>query len=209
MTTKLTGMKLYNNPRGSNPKRVRMYLAEKGLEIDFEPIDFVKLEHRTPEFRKKNPMATLPILELDDGTIIAESMAIIRYIDELHPEPNLLGETPVERAQIEMWNRRLEMDVTIYIPTILKHTTEFFAPTLTQVPAMGDAARTDLMKKYDWINEELGTRDYMAGDRFTVADISAYARLGMRKGADADWREDHTNIQAWWDRMAARPSADA
>ncbi|MFN3232536.1 MAG: glutathione S-transferase family protein [Alphaproteobacteria bacterium] len=206
---KVTGLKLYNNRNGSNPKRVRMFLAEKGLEVDLEPVSFAKLEHRSAEFRAKNPMATLPMIELDDGTIITESYAICRYLEDLYPEPNLFGETPLERAQIEMWNRRIEFDVANYITMIMKHTGEFFAPVITQVPEYADACRTDLMKKYDWLNEELGTRDYIAGDRFTVVDITAYGRIGMRDSANADWRDDHTNLQAWWDRISARPSADA
>lgn len=202
-------MKLYDNPFGSNPKRVRMYLAEKGLDIPTQLVDFQKEEHRTPEFRKINPMAALPVLELDDGTILTESMAICRYLEELHPEPPLMGTTPLERAQIEMWNRRMELDVTNYIPTILKHTNEFFKNALTQVPEIAEASRIDMMKKLDWLNEELATRDYIAGNTFTIADISAYARFGMRKMAGVDFADHHTHLNAWWDRIAARPSAEA
>ena len=202
-------MKLYDNPFGSNPKRVRMYLAEKGLDIPTQLVDFQKEEHRTPAFRKINPMAALPVLELDDGTILTESMAICRYLEELHPEPPLMGTTPLERAQIEMWNRRMELDVTNYIPTILKHTNEFFKNALTQVPEIAEASRIDMMKKLDWLNEELATRDYIAGNTFTIADISAYARFGMRKMAGVDFADHHTNLNAWWDRIDARPSAEA
>ena len=121
-------MILYNSPRGTNTVRVTMYLLEKGIDdVPVQHIDFDALEHRSPEFLKKNPMGKLPVLELDDGTIIAESMAIIRYFEELHPEPPLLGRTPVERALYEMWNRRIEQDVTQPISNIMRNTLPFFA----------------------------------------------------------------------------------
>jgi glutathione S-transferase len=207
MTRRLDGLKLFNNPRGSNPKRVRMYLAEKDLEIPLETVDFGKMEHRTPEFRRINPMATLPVLQLEDGTYLSESYAICRYLEELYPEPPLFGASPKERAIIEMWNRRIELDVAVYATNFVKHQGEFFKGTLTQVPEYVEACRTDAMKKFDWLNEELATRDYMAGDAFSVADISAYCRLETGKHAGLFFADRHVNLLDWWARIEARPSA--
>ena len=200
---------LYNSPRGTNTVRVTMYLLEKGIEVPVQEIDFEKEEHRSEAFRKKNPMAKLPVLELDDGTVIAESQAIIRYLEELHPEPPLLGRTPEERAVIEMWNRRIELDVTQLISLAMRHTQPFFAKTMTQVPEYAEACRTDLFKYYDWLNEELATREFLASDEFSVVDITGYCRMILRKVPDCDFKEEHTNLRAWHARIAQRPSAVA
>lgn len=209
MTQRLDGLTLFDNPRGSNTKRVRMYLAEKGLEISKRPVDFMTMEHRTPEFREINPMTALPVLQLEDGTYLSESYAICRYLEELHPQPPLFGTTPKERAIIEMWNRRIELDVASYVTNFVKHQGPFFAEVLTQVPAYVDACRIDALKKFDWLNGELAGRDYIAGDAFTVVDITAYARLGTGVGAGLDFAERHENLRRWWDRIESRPSAAA
>jgi glutathione S-transferase len=202
-------MKLYTNPRGTNTKRVHMYLAEKGIEVERQIVDFTKLEHRQEPFLSINPLGALPVLELDDGTIITESLAICRYFEELYPAPPLFGRDPIEIAQVEMWNRRIELEVTRYVSFILKHTGEFFKGTLTQVPEYADACRIDIMKKYDWLNGEMAHRDFMAGDEFTVADITAFGGLAMRKQAGVDFTDEHKNLIAWHARIASRPSAGA
>ena len=209
MVRRLDTLKLFNSPNGSNPKRVRVFLAEKGLEIPTQIIDFSALEHRTPEFRKINPMAALPVLQLEDGTYLSESYAICRYLEELHPEPALFGRTPQERAVIEMWNRRMELDVAHYVTMIIKHTGAFFAGTMTQVPEYAEACRIDLVKKYDWLNEEMAHRPYLAGNDFTVADITAFGRLGMAKQVGMHFTDKHPHLQRWWARLEARPSARA
>ncbi|MBI1181858.1 MAG: glutathione S-transferase [Alphaproteobacteria bacterium] len=209
VTRRLDGLTLFNNPRGSNPKRVRMYLAEKGLDIPLRNVDFGALEHRTEEFRAINPMATLPVLRLEDGSYLSESYAICRYLEELYPEPPLFGTTPKERAVIEMWNRRIELDVAVYATSFVKHQSPFFAGTLTQVPDYVEACRIDAMKKFDWLDEELATRDYLAGDAFTVVDISAYCRLETGKSAGLFFADRHENLLRWWARIEARPSAAA
>jgi glutathione S-transferase len=209
MTIRLDGLTLLDNPRGSNTKRVRMYLAEKGLEIPRQNVEFTRLEHRTPEFRKINPMAALPVLRLEDGSYLSESYAICRYLEELHPTPPLFGASPKERAIVEMWNRRIELDVASYVTSFVKHQQPFFAEVLTQVPEYVEACRRDAMKKFDWLDDELAARDFMAGDAFSVADISAYARLGTGKDHGLFFADRHRNLLRWWDRIEARPSAAA
>ncbi len=207
MTIRLGGLTLLDNQAGSNTKRVRMYLAEKGLEIPRENVEFSKMEHRTPEFRKINPMAALPVLRLEDGSYLTESYAICRYLEEFHPNPPLFGTTPKERAVIEMWNRRIELDVASYVTSYVKHQQPFFAEVLTQVPEYVEACRHDALKKFDWLDADMAGRDYIAGDDFTVVDITAYARLGTGKHAGLFFTGKHTNLLRWWERIEKRPSA--
>lgn len=207
MTIRLEGLTLLDNQAGSNTKRVRMYLAEKGLEIPRQNVEFSKLEHRTPEFRKINPMAALPVLRLEDGTYLCESYAICRYLEEFHPNPPLFGTTPKECAIVEMWNRRIELDVASYVTSFVKHQQPFFAEVLTQVPEYVEACRKDALKKFDWLDREMAGRDFIAGDDFTVVDITAYARIGTGKHAGLFFTEDHPNLLRWWARIEKRPSA--
>ncbi len=207
MTIRLDGLTLLDNKAGSNTKRVRMYLAEKGLEIPRVNVEFSKMEHRTPEFRKINPMAALPVLKLEDGTYLSESYAICRYLEELHPEPPLFGATPRERAIIEMWNRRIELDVASYVTSFVKHQQPFFAEVLTQVPEYVEACRKDALKKFDWLDADMAGRDYIAGDAFSVVDITAYARIGTGKHVGLFFTDDHPNLLRWWERIEQRPSA--
>jgi glutathione S-transferase len=207
MTILLKGLTLLDNQAGSNTKRVRMYLAEKGLEIQRQNVEFSKMEHRTPEFRQINPMAALPVLKLEDGTYLSESYAICRYLEELYPNPPLFGTTPKERAIIEMWNRRIELDVASYVTSFVKHQQPFFAEVLTQVPEYVEACRKDALKKFDWLDREMATRDYIAGNDFTVVDITAYARIGTGRHVGLFFTENHPNLLRWWERIEKRPSA--
>lgn len=207
MTIRLDGLTLLDNKAGSNTKRVRMYLAEKGLEIPRVNVEFSKMEHRTSEFRKINPMAALPVLKLEDGTYLSESYAICRYLEELHPEPPLFGATPKERAIIEMWNRRIELDVASYVTSFVKHQQPFFAEVLTQVPEYVGACRKDALKKFDWLDADMAGRDYIAGNAFSVVDITAYARIGTGKHVGLFFTDDHPNLLRWWERIEQRPSA--
>ena len=209
MTIRLEGLTLLDHKAGSNTKRVRMYLAEKGLEIPRQNVEFSSMEHRTPEFRRINPMAALPVLKLEDGSYLSESYAICRYLEELHPEPPLFGTTAKERAIVEMWNRRIELDVASYVTSFVKHQQPFFAEVLTQVPEYVDACRTDALKKFDWLDGEMAGREFIAGKDFTVVDITAYARIGTGKHVGLFFTEAHPNLLRWWERIEQRPSAGA
>jgi glutathione S-transferase len=208
--TKDRPMKMYNSPAGSNPKKVRMYCAEKGIDLELAHVSFGKEEHRSDDFKSTvNSLARLPVLELDDGTMIAESVAICRYLEELHPEPPLFGTTAVERALVEMWSRRMEMEVTVNVSNILRHTSPFFANTVVQVPEFADASRKTALQRFEWLNGELGDNTYLLGDQMTFADINGFVGFVMMPQVDLEIPSDLTNLVRWYETMASRPSADA
>jgi len=196
-------VKLYVDSHGEapSPRRVRIYLAEKGLAVPLEPMKLHE-ENRTEAFRKKNPYRTLPVLELDDGTCIAESLAICRYFEELYPEPPLYGTTPLEKAIVEMWTRRIEL--SLYLPIDFAGATELLGPMATE--RFRDGARR-AMRFFD---RQLATREFMAGDAYTVADCFALSALdfGFRHvGFALD--PTHEHLARWHATVSARPSARA
>lgn len=202
-------MKIYDLKAGMNPRRVRIFLAEKGLSIPVVAVDMTKGENRTPEFLAKNPLGTMPVLELDDGTLIAESMAICRYLDELHPEPNLLGMTALERAMIEMWNRRVELELLKPLSDQFRHLSPFWAGRVEQIPVWGEAARKRAFETMAWLDRELATRNFIAGDRYTVADITAQCALLLGKNTGAPIPPDLVNLSRWFAEVSQRPTARA
>jgi glutathione S-transferase len=204
------GMLLYHDPRAPNPRRVRVFLAEKGVAYDTIEVSIAALAHRTPEFQKKNPIQLLPVLELEDGRVLRESMAISRYIEEQYPEPNLFGADAWERAQIEMWNRHAELELLYPIAQVFRNTHAFWKGRIPQVPEFGEIMRRHVGTRFAWLDEELGARPYLAGDRFTVADITALCAIDF--GKIADIRIDpaaHGNLAAWHARVSERPSTKA
>jgi glutathione S-transferase len=203
-------MKLYNSNLAPNPRRVRMFLAEKGVVIPRVEIDLAKLEQRTSEFSALNPFQTIPILELDDGTRIAESIAICRYIEELWPEPNLFGSTALERAMIEMWQRQLELRLLLPIAQVLRHSHPHMAEMeRPQVPDWAAANRPRALQAMAIVNEALGARPFIAGDRFTVADITGLVALDFAKPARIAIPPELANLNRWRETLKARPSAAA
>jgi glutathione S-transferase len=203
-------MLLYHDPRAPNPRRVRIFLAEKGVAYDTIEVSIAASEHQTPEFRKKNPLALLPVLELADGKILRESMAICRYIEELHPEPNLLGADAWERAQIEQWNRHAELELLIPIASVFRNTNAFWNGRIKQSPEYGAIMRDVVGGRFDWLEGELAQRPYLAGPRFTVADITALCAIDFGKVSSLRINaETHPQLAAWHARVGARPSARA
>src|SRR6185295_1689571 len=163
-----------------------------------------------PEFRKKNPLALLPVLELADGRVLRESMAICRYIEELHPEPNLFGTDPWERAQIEQWNRHAELELLLPITQVFRNTHAYWHGRIKQSPEFGEIMREVLCTRFDWIDGELAQRPYVAGQRFTVADITALCGIDFGKTSNIRVSaETHPNLAAWHARVSGRPSAKA
>src|SRR5215813_3547836 len=144
-------MLLYHDLRAPNPRRVRIFLAEKGVAYDTIEVSIAAAEHHKPEFRKKNPLSLLPVLELADGKILRESMAICRYIEELHPEPNLFGTDPWERAQIEQWNRHAELELLIPITQVFRNSNAFWHGKIKQAPEFAEIMREVLCSRFDWI----------------------------------------------------------
>lgn len=202
-------MKLYDLKAGMNPRRVRIFLAEKGLEVPIVDIDMEKGENQTPEFLAKNPLGTLPVLELDDGTIVTESIAICRYFEELHPEPPLFGTTALERAQVEMWNRRLELEIMVPMGHVFVHTHPFWEGRTEQVPAYGDLCRERLAERMAWLDSELAERTYMAGAFYSVADITAQCSFVLGKAIGTRIPDTLTNLTRWYDAVTSRPTARA
>jgi len=196
-------VKLYTDTHGTapSPRRVRLFLAEKGLEIPLVYVDIDAHETRTPAFREKNAMGNVPVLELDDGTCLAESMAICRYLEELHPEPNLFGATPLERAQIGVWTRRAEGRLYMAIDLAAA-----FKP-VPDAERMCRAFAGETMKQFD---QELAKRPFVAGERFSMADIVTLGALDYGI-AHVGFRipEELVHLRRWHAEMHQRPSATA
>lgn len=203
-------MLLYHDTRAPNPRRVRMFLAEKGVAYDTIEVSIAAAEHHKPEFRRKNPLALLPVLEMPDGKVLRESMAICRYIEELHPEPNLFGADAWERAQIEQWNRHAELDVFLPITAVFRNTHAFWSGRIKQAPEYGEIMRELVCSRFDWLEQELAQRPYLAGERFTVADITALCAIDFGKISNLRLKaETHPQLAAWYGRVSSRPSAKA
>ena len=203
-------MLLYQDPRAPNPRRVRIFLAEKNVAYDTIEVSIAAHAHQTPEFRKKNPFALLPVLELPDGRVLRESMAICRYLEELHPEPNLFGADAWERAQIEQWNRHAELELLFPIAQVFRNTHAFWKGRIKQAPDFGEIMREHAAQRMDFFDSELARRPYIAGERFTVADITALCALDFGKISDIRIKpEVHPNLASWHKRVAERPSAKA
>jgi glutathione S-transferase len=203
-------MKLYNSNLAPSPRRVRIFLAEKGVSIPRVEVDLGKLEHQRPEFSALNPFRTIPILELDDGTRIAESIAICRYIEALWPEPNLFGSTPVEQATIEMWQRQLELRLLLPIAQVLRHTHPRMAEMENpQVPDWAASNRPRALNAMAIVDQALSDRPFIAGDRFTVADITGLVALDFAKSARIAIPPELVHLNRWHAMLKARPSAEA
>jgi len=201
-------MKLYDD-NAPNPRRVRIFLAEKGIEVERVPVSIMEKAHKSPEYRAKNPMMGVPVLELDDGTCIAESVAICRYFEVLHPEPPLFGKGPVGEAQVEMWNRRMELNLFFPVAMYFRHALPFMAELETQVADWGSLNRDRAAKVLDWLDRELASRPFIAGAGYSIADITAicavdFARMSRLKPLDG---RDH--LKRWYDMMHERPSTKA
>ena len=202
-------MQLYVSPRAPNPRRVLMFLAEKGVQLPQVNVDLNAQEHKSAAFRAKSPLARIPALELDDGRVLTETRAICTFIEGLHPEPNLMGADATERAFIEMADRRVEWYFMLPIGNCVRHTHPGLAPL--EQPQFQDFGRSQgekLRETAAWLDAELQRQPWIAGERFTIADITAFCALEfarlMRFQAGA---EGFAALQAWRDRMAERPSA--
>ena len=202
-------MLLHDSRMAPNPRRVRIFLAEKSISVPRREVDIGAAENRTPAFLEKNPLGGLPVLELDDGTCLSESVAICRYFEELHPEPPLMGTDAVDRARVEMWNRRMELEVFVPIAQVFRNTHEFFKGRIEQVPAWGEACRRVAEKRLQWLDQELAGREFVAGDRFTIADITALCGIDFGRVTKTSIQPGQKNLERWHAAVSARPSAKA
>ncbi len=203
-------MKIYDGGRAPNPRRVQIFLKEKGLEIETQQVDLNALEHRKPELLKKNPTATIPFLELDDGTIISETVAICRYLEELHPEPNLFGNTAIERAEIEMWNRRVEFGFFLRVAHSFRHLHPA-AEVLEgeQIEQWGLKNQKLAIEYIQILDDQLSSNEYIAGPRFSIADITAFVAFQFFKPARIQLPEKGLeHFKRWVDVVSARSSME-
>jgi len=203
-------MKIYEDARAPNPRRLRIFLAEKGLKIPTEQVDIFARKNRTPEMLAKNPAGGLPFIELDDGAHLAESVAICRYLEGLHPEPNLMGKDNREQAFIEMWNRRMELNLFAPVARAFQHTSEIFKPILKQFPEYGETQREITRQQLQWLDAQIGTKPFIAGDRFTIADITALVAVDFgAQLAGVPMDPSLKNLARWHQSVSSRPSAKA
>lgn len=201
-------MKLYSSNAGTNPVRVRLFLAEKGLELPTVNIDLVAGEQTEPAYLKINSLGAVPSLELDSGEVITESIAICRYLEEVHPEPALFGTGAVERARVEMWNRRVELEVYQNAAWAVRHSHPFFAGKINQLPEFAQDQRDKTAGRLTWLDGELGDgRRYLAGENFSVADITGFVAITKLLGAaEIAVAPELTNVLSWLDRVQSRPA---
>jgi glutathione S-transferase len=203
-------MKLYDGGRAPNPRRVRIYLAEKGITVPLEPVDLGALEHKSPAFAAVNPVQRVPVLVLDDGTAIAESIAICRYFEELQPDPPLFGRGAKEVAQVEMWNRRLELHLLLLVSHVFRNTHPAMKEMeVPQVPAWAEANKPRIADFLGVLDRDLGGRPFVAGDHFTVADITGLVAMDFMKPAKLPVPDGFVNARRWHATLSARPSAGA
>lgn len=207
---KVNCMKLLDQPQAPNPRRVNIFLAEKGIEVTRQIFNIPNKEHLTDEIKALNPMQRLPILVLDDGTAISESVAICRYFEELHPERPLMGTKPLEKAKIEMWQRRAELDVLGPIASCFRHLHPAMAELeVPQVTAWGEANRERALKGLAMLDKQLQQNTFLAGDTFSIADITALCAIDMMKLARIEMPGDFVALERWYETVSARPSAKA
>ena len=203
-------MKLYDLPASPNARRVRVFIAEKQLQIDVVSINMMTGENKTEEYLSKNPLGRMPLLELDDGTCIAESIAICRYLENEHPDPPLFGTSSLEQATIEMWQRRMEFQFLNPMINIFRNTHEMWKDRMIQIPQIAEIESKDVKEKMVWLNRELEGREYIAGETYSVADITAQCAFVMGKAAvGIRIPDDLSNLDAWWSRVTSRPTARA
>jgi glutathione S-transferase len=204
-------MKLYTSHRTPNPRRVIMFMLEKGITgIEMVEVDLFKGEHRADSFLGMNPMGQIPVLELDDGRVLAETRAICTYLEGLHPQPNLMGEGFEERAFIEMMDRRCELQLFLRIANCIRHSHPGLAAL--EQPQFADFGASQGQKVRDsarWLDGVLAGQPWVAGERLTIADITAFCALEFARGLMKfrPGEEGMPHLQAWRDRMAERPSA--
>jgi len=203
-------MKLYGAPMPApNPRRVRIFLAEKGIDLAETPLDLRKREHKSPEHRERNSLGQVPTLELDDGTMISETVAICRYFEEIQPNPRLFGETPAQKANVDMWVRRIEFQLMIPVGNFWRHAHPFTAALLTQYKDFGETNRETYANAQKWLDRELADRPFIAGEVFGMADICALSTVDFANWIGLPIDAERANLTAWHTRVSARPSAAA
>ncbi|HZZ90812.1 MAG TPA: glutathione S-transferase family protein [Caulobacteraceae bacterium] len=204
-------MKLYGAPKPApNPRRVRMFLAEKGVDLPETPVDLMQREHKSPEHLARNSLGQVPTLELDDGVMISETVAICRYFEEIHPEPPLFGRTAVEKALVDMWIRRIEFQLMAPVGQFWRHAHPRTAALLRQYKDFGESNRAAYSNAQRWLDGELSDgRAFIVGPDLSMADICALSTVDFAHWIGLELDPDRPHLRAWRDRISARPSAKA
>ena len=203
-------MKILQTKTAPNPRRVRIFLAEKGIEVPFEEVDLMKGELKTPEFTRLNWFQRVPVLVLDDGTALAETVAICRYFEEIKPEPALLGSGALGRATVEMWNRRIELGLFLSVAQAFRHLHPAMAHLeVPQVAAWGEANKPRALDIVGFLDRELADRQFIAGDAFSIADITALVAVDFMRLARIKRPPELQNLDRWHREVSSRPSARA
>ncbi|MET3612831.1 glutathione S-transferase [Rhizobium aquaticum] len=203
-------MRLFDGGKAPNPRRVRMYLAEKGISVELVPVDMAALGHRSDEIAARNPLRRLPVLELDDGSNLSESIAICRYFEELYPDPPLFGRDAREKAFVEMWNRRIELGYLMSVAAAFRHIHPAMKDwEIPQLPEWGEINKPKAIDFLRFMDRELEGRPFVVGDAFSVADITMFIAFQFMKPARIPCPPEFANVLRWYDSVAARPSAQA
>lgn len=202
-------MKIYDTHTAPTPRRVRIFLAEKNIPMEYVQLDLQKGENLSPEMRLKNPIGKVPVLELDDGTCIGESVAICRYFEALQPDPPLMGTDPLQQAQIEMWQRQAEFGLFMQIGMCFQHSTGYFKDRMTPVPEYGLEAGKIASKYLNVLERQLSSNQFIAGDSFSIADITAFCAIDFGRVVKVKMDEKHVNLQRWYQTINERPSSKA
>lgn len=202
-------MILHDLSAGMHPRRVRIFMAEKGISIERREVDAAGGANALPDFLRLNPLGKLPVLELDDGSAIAESLAICRYLEALHPQPPLMGQTPQVSAQIEMWTLRMDHELSQPIALAFVHSSDFYRGRVEQVPEVAGWARNRALQTMAWLDDELAERSHIAGDDYTLADIVAQCACVLGKAVGLRIPPEKTHLSRWFTLVSARPTARA
>ena len=209
-------MKLYDYHRAPNPRRVRIFSAEKGIEFEKIEIDLGSKQQMEAEYKSLNSRLSVPALELDDGSILTESVAICRYLEEIHPEPALFGTGAFGKATVEMWHRRVELEGLIPISEAVRNSVEFFASRampgpldFEQIPELAERAKKRVTFFYNMLDKRLTDSTYIAGDEFSIADIAALVGIDFAKVIKRRIGDNQAALQRWHNEVSARPSAKA
>lgn len=200
-------MRLFGNTIGSNCRRVTIYLAEKDLDLELVEVDLASGEHKTAAFRAKNPAGLIPVLELDDGSYIPESSAIVEYLEEIHPEPSMIGDTPEVRGKVRAVER-IASDLAIVAGAMLQHSHPRFAGHIKQVPAVAEVMRANASQQLAVLEMHIGEKPFLVTDRPTIADVTLFSfTQAFRVRMNTTLTEGYSRLSAWYERFEKRPSA--
>jgi glutathione S-transferase len=202
-------MILHDLSAGMHPRRVRIFMAEKGLAIDRREVDAAGGANARPDFLRLNPLGKLPVLELDDGSAIAESLAICRYLEAMQPLPSLMGRTSQASAHIEMWTLRMDHELSQPIALAFVHSSDFYRGRVEQVPEVASWARGRALQTMTWLDGELTGRNHIAGEDYTLADIVAQCACVLGKAVGLRIAPEMTHLSRWFAQVSARPTARA